>query len=99
MRVHYYIIFFNIFESVNWNQIRLNFSSKRYKATSWHQDLQTPYENNLSFYKDNFYTFWTPLTSVNEQSYCLKRTEKKLFNNHYRYNLPVPKIYRNFFSK
>ncbi len=85
------------FSNNGWNAVRVNMPNKKHKNVHWHQDLQTPLENKDEIFKNHFYTFWIPFTSVSKKNsleILPYSHEKTVFNNHYRLGIPLPKIYR-----
>tara|TARA_X000000950_G_C13873282_1_gene643790 strand:- start:1379 stop:2155 length:777 start_codon:yes stop_codon:yes gene_type:complete len=85
------------FSNIDWNALRVNVPNDKYKNVHWHQDIQTPLENKQDFYKNKFFTFWIPFTSVSEKNSIeiLPYSNKNIvFNNHYRKDIPIPKIYK-----
>lgn len=88
----------NGYENNGWNAFRVNFPDNKYKNVAWHQDIQTPIESNMDIFKKKFLTFWIPFSDVDERNSIeiLKmKNEKKVYSNHYRYDLPLPKKHRS----
>lgn len=86
------------FETNGWNGLRVNVPSQKFKNVCWHQDIQTPIENKMDIEDKKFYTFWIPFSSVNENNsieIVNMPFTNKVFHNHYKINIPLPKIYRN----
>ena len=89
---------FSNFETNGWNGLRVNVPSQKFKNVCWHQDIQTPIENKMGIEDKKFYTFWIPFSSVNENNsieIVNMPFTNKVFHNHYKINIPLPKMYRN----
>ena len=89
---------FSNYVNNGWNAFRINFPYQKFKNVAWHQDIQTPIENKLGFQNKKFLTFWIPFTNVNEDNSIeiLKmRKNIKVYSNHYRIDLPLPKELRS----
>ena len=87
------------FKTNGWNGLRINFPSQKFKNVCWHQDIQTPIENKMDIENTKFYTFWIPFSSVNENNsieVVNMPFTKKVYHNHYKKNIQLPKMYRNF---
>ena len=81
-----------------WNAFRINFPYQKFKNVAWHQDIQTPIENNLSFQNKKFLTFWIPFTNVDENNsieILRMKNNKKVYSNHYRIDMQLPKELRS----
>jgi len=88
----------NGYKNIGWNAFRVNFPDDRFKNVAWHQDIQTPIENSLSISDRKFLTFWIPFSDVDERNSIeiLKMSnENRVYSNHYRHDLPLPKKYRS----
>lgn len=88
----------NGYENNGWNAFRVNFPNERFKNVAWHQDIQTPIENSVDISDRKFLTFWIPFSDVDESNSIeiLKmKNENRVYSNHYRHDLPLPKKYRS----
>ncbi|MAJ23901.1 MAG: hypothetical protein CMP36_00150 [Rickettsiales bacterium] len=86
------------FSNNDWNALRISFPKEKFKNVSWHQDIQTPLEKKMNILKLQFFTFWIPFSSVNENNSIeiVKMSDtSRVYSNHYKYDIDLPAKYKS----